>query len=93
MAANVRQTRMNTAILYRVLVLYIGRYQFTLRNGMEEVIGSIPIRSTKLLQIHLLANGRKLWRVYRPLFLRSAADIWSAAILLSTHLPLVLNHS
>jgi hypothetical protein len=28
-------------------MLRVARYQFTLRNGMEEVTGSIPVRSTK----------------------------------------------
>ena len=39
------ETRMNRASL-RFVSLAICPYSFTLRNGMEEVIGSIPIRST-----------------------------------------------
>jgi hypothetical protein len=37
---------MNTASLYRVVLLTIPLCQFALRNGMEEVVGSIPTRST-----------------------------------------------
>jgi hypothetical protein len=47
MAANMRETRMNTASLYHFVSLPISPSQSTLGNGMEEVIGSIPIRSTK----------------------------------------------
>jgi hypothetical protein len=45
-AVNVHETRMNTASLCRSASLRIGQLQFTPGNGMEEVIGSIPIRST-----------------------------------------------
>jgi hypothetical protein len=37
---------MNAAFACRSVMLSIDRYQLVLRNGMEEVIGSIPIRST-----------------------------------------------
>jgi hypothetical protein len=37
---------MDAAFLCRVVSLALYPYSFTLRNGMEEVIGSIPIRST-----------------------------------------------
>jgi hypothetical protein len=43
----VRKTRMNTASLYRVVLLPLVLCRFTLGNGMEEVVGSIPTRSTK----------------------------------------------
>jgi hypothetical protein len=49
-AANVRKTRKNTAFLYHSVSLLICPYSFALGNGMEEVVGSIPTRSTKLLQ-------------------------------------------
>ncbi len=45
-AANPRKPRMDAAFLCRVVSLALYPYSFTLRNGMEEVIGSIPIRST-----------------------------------------------
>ena len=41
-----RETRMNTASQYRSVSLPISLIQFVLGNGMEGVIGSIPIRST-----------------------------------------------
>ena len=43
-----RETRMNTASLCRLVFLCVCLYSFTLGNGMEEVIGSIPIRSTNI---------------------------------------------
>ena len=46
-AVNERETRMNTAFLCRFVFLCVCPYSFALGNGMEEVIGSIPIRSTK----------------------------------------------
>ena len=49
-AANPRKPRMDAAFLCRFVSLALYPYSFTLRNGMEEVIGSIPIRSTKHFQ-------------------------------------------
>jgi hypothetical protein len=46
-AANMPETRMNTACLCRSVSLYVWPSQFALGNGMEEVAGSIPARSTK----------------------------------------------
>jgi len=44
-----RETRMNTARCYHLLSLGVAPVQFVERNGMEEVVGSIPTRSTKPL--------------------------------------------
>jgi hypothetical protein len=44
--ANERKTRMNTVFLYRSVSLLICLCLFALGNGMEEVVGSIPTRST-----------------------------------------------
>jgi len=41
------ETRMNTASPCCSGSLCIWPFQFTLGNGMEEVVGSIPTRSTK----------------------------------------------
>ena len=41
-AANMPETRMNTAFLCRSVSLLICRYLFALGNGMEEVVGSMP---------------------------------------------------
>ena len=49
-AANPRKPRMDAAFLCRFVSPALYPYSFTLRNGMEEVIGSIPIRSTKYSQ-------------------------------------------
>ena len=46
-AANQPETRMNTALLYRYVSLLIFSRSFALGNGMVEVAGSIPARSTK----------------------------------------------
>jgi hypothetical protein len=54
-AENTRRTCMNTAPLYRLLSLGIAASQSKMRNGMEEVVGSIPTRSTKFLN-----NGFKV---------------------------------
>jgi hypothetical protein len=43
---NVRENRMNTASPCRFGSLCIWPSRFTLGNGMEEVVGSIPTRST-----------------------------------------------
>ena len=40
------QTRMKTAAPYHLVSLYILPTQFVEGNGMEEVVGSIPTRST-----------------------------------------------
>ncbi len=45
------ETRMNTASPCHSGLLCVSPSQFTLGNGMEEVIGSIPIRSTNLSKI------------------------------------------
>ena len=45
-AVNLREVRMNTACSCRSVSLPFAPSQFVLGNGMEEVIGSIPIRST-----------------------------------------------
>jgi len=45
-AVNVRETRMNTAFLCRSISLCVCPSRFALGNGMEEVIGSIPISTT-----------------------------------------------
>ncbi len=37
---------MDAAFLCRFVSLALYPYSFTLRNGMEEVTGSIPVRST-----------------------------------------------
>jgi len=44
-----RQTSMNTASPCRLLSLHLGMPFFVEGNGMEEVVGSIPTRSTKSL--------------------------------------------
>ncbi|MGO9339716.1 MAG: hypothetical protein ACLPY1_19625, partial [Terracidiphilus sp.] len=59
-AAILRETRMNTASLCRFVSLSICSYSFALGNGMEEVIGSIPIRSTNY--IDNLASRLKITR-------------------------------
>jgi len=41
-----RRTRMNTASPCRTLSLALGTLHFVQGNGMEEVVGSIPTRST-----------------------------------------------
>ena len=41
------EIRMNTASLCRSQFRRVAPSQFILRNGMEEVVGSIPTRSTK----------------------------------------------
>ncbi len=56
-AANMLETRMNTASLCSFVFLYVCLYSFTLGNGMEEVVGSIPTRSTKSLQMNDLSNA------------------------------------
>ena len=43
---NMRRTRMNTAPQYRSRFACVVPLQFKMRNGMEEVVGSIPTRST-----------------------------------------------
>jgi hypothetical protein len=45
-AVNMPETRMKTAFPCRCVSLLICPCAFALGNGMEEVIGSIPIRST-----------------------------------------------
>ncbi len=45
-AANPLKTRMDAAVLYRFVTIALYPDSFALRNGMEEVIGSIPVRST-----------------------------------------------
>ena len=44
-----RRTRMNTAPRYQSRSPLVARLQWKMRNGMEEVVGSIPTRSTKSL--------------------------------------------
>ena len=46
-ALNMRRTIMNTAVRCRLLSLAIRAPLFVEGNGMEEVVGSIPTRSTK----------------------------------------------
>ena len=41
-----RRTRMNTAPRYHSRFLPVAPLQSKMRNGMEEVVGSIPTRST-----------------------------------------------
>ena len=48
-AAHMPETRMNTASQCRSHFVSVAPSEFALRNGMEEVVGSIPTRSTKLL--------------------------------------------
>ena len=50
------ETRMNTASLCRFEFLCVCLYSFALGNGMEEVIGSIPIRSVLQLVLILPAS-------------------------------------
>ena len=45
-----RRTRMNTAPLYLSHFPCVAPLQSKMRNGMEEVVGSNPTRSTKSLQ-------------------------------------------
>jgi hypothetical protein len=45
----VRETTMNTASQHRSVSLAVWTLQFVEGNGMEEVVGSIPTRSTKSL--------------------------------------------
>jgi hypothetical protein len=45
-AANRQETRVNAASLYRSLLMSLCPYRLDLRKGMEEVVGSIPTRST-----------------------------------------------
>jgi hypothetical protein len=56
-AANSDQSRMNTASLCRSHFRRVAPSQFTLRNGMEEVVGSIPTRSTNPQQTRASACG------------------------------------
>jgi hypothetical protein len=44
-----RRTRMNTAPRYHSSCALVARRHSKMRNGMEEVVGSIPTRSTKSL--------------------------------------------
>ncbi len=44
-----RETRMNTAFLCRSISLCVCSSRFTLGNGMEEAVGSIPTRSTNYI--------------------------------------------
>jgi hypothetical protein len=48
------RTRMNTAPFYHSRSAGVARLQSKMRNGMEEVVGSIPTRSTKFPSISLL---------------------------------------
>jgi hypothetical protein len=41
-----RRTRMNTAPHYHLRSYRVALQQSKMRNGMEEVVGSIPTRST-----------------------------------------------
>ena len=43
---NSGQTRMNTAPQYHSRFFRVAPFQSKMRNGMEEVVGSIPTRST-----------------------------------------------
>jgi hypothetical protein len=45
-AGHTRQTRMNTALVYHSVSCAIVCIYSVLGNGMEEVVGSIPTRST-----------------------------------------------
>ncbi|HLB89435.1 MAG TPA: hypothetical protein VJK29_17405, partial [Terriglobales bacterium] len=47
-AVNMRQTRMNTALRYCLNSFTIFTVHFDYGNGMEEVVGSNPTRSTKV---------------------------------------------
>jgi hypothetical protein len=60
-AVNVRETRMNTAFLCRSISVCVCPSRFALGNGMEEVVGSIPTRSTNHSQVHwpCRTGGRK----------------------------------
>jgi hypothetical protein len=46
-----RRTRMDTAPRYHSRFFYVARLQSKMRNGMEEVVGSIPTRSTKFFTL------------------------------------------
>jgi hypothetical protein len=65
---------MNPAFLCRLVSFALYPYSFTLRNGMEEVIGSIPIRSTKQPILDSCTYGRSfknlpmtVWRQLAPI--------------------------
>jgi hypothetical protein len=64
-----RWTRMNTAPRYHSRFALVARLQSEMRNGMEEVAGSIPARSTKFL---LTTRTRKV-RTKMPVPTISAA--------------------
>ena len=51
--------RVNAGCLCSSGSLALYRCSFTLRNGMEEVIGSIPIRSTN--QPHMIREDVPAW--------------------------------
>ena len=53
-----RLTRMNTTPRYHSHFALVARPQSKMRNGMEEVVGSIPTRSTKSLTILVSAWSR-----------------------------------
>jgi len=46
-AVTTRERRMNTAPEYHLRFVCVASLQLKMRNGMEEVVGSIPTRSTK----------------------------------------------
>jgi hypothetical protein len=48
-AATMRERRMNTAPQYHLRFVSIALLQSKMRNGMEEVVGSILTRSTNSL--------------------------------------------
>jgi hypothetical protein len=54
--------RMDTAPPYRLRLPHVASLQSKLRNGMEEVVGSIPTRSTKFIyfKINNLAKAKRI---------------------------------
>jgi hypothetical protein len=59
-APNIRERRMDTAPQYHLRFVCVVLFQFKMRNGMEEVVGSIPTRSTNSFPIAAL-SAQPLW--------------------------------
>ena len=58
-AATMRESRMNTAPEYHSWFVGVSSFQSEMRNGMEEVVGSIPTRSTKIRNNYLRRRSRE----------------------------------
>jgi hypothetical protein len=66
-AGNSGQTRMNTAPQYHSRFSRVAPLQSKMRNGKEEVVGSIPTRSTKFPNNLDGASACGEWRLCRGL--------------------------